>query len=289
VALVRLAINNRKLCEGFYQAIGIEAVQDVLRQVDKLDKIGYAAVHDLLLTEARLTKTQADGCLGLARIRTMDTSFAQQVCDLGAKGELLQEGLDELAAVLGALADLPPGAVWADLRVARGLDYYTGTVYETTLAGHESLGSICSGGRYDDLATGGNRRFPGVGVSIGVSRVLGHLLARGELAASRRTPTCVLVALPSEALHDQAQKLARHLRERGIPCEVFHEPVKFGKQIRYAARKGIPYVWFLEGEHTGLPEVRDLRSGEQHAADPDSWCPPEDDMLVRIEQASAQA
>jgi len=286
---VRLAINNRKLCEGFYQAIGIEDVQAVLRIVDKLDRVGEREVRQALLSEAGLSEPQADGCLQLARIHTPDTSFAQQVRDLGAESDLIQEGIDELASVLSSLSDLPTGSVWADLRVARGLDYYTGTVYETSMAGHESLGSICSGGRYDNLATGANRTFPGVGVSIGVSRVIGRLLGRGELRASRRTPTCVLVALSSEQLRGQAQQVAKRLRERGIPCEVFHEPVKFGNQIRYAARTGIPYVWFLEGEQSGSQEVRDIRSGEQRPADAATWSPRDNDLVVRVERPAASA
>ena len=137
-----------------------------------------------------------------------------------------------------------PGALVADLKIARGLDYYTGTVYETQLEGHESWGSFCSGGRYDALASDGRTTYPGVGISIGVSRLLGLLIGKGLLAASRSTPACVLVAVNDEEGRPTSTRVATALRSRGIACEVAPKPAKFGKQIRYAERRGIPYVWF---------------------------------------------
>ena len=137
-----------------------------------------------------------------------------------------------------------PGRVVADLRIARGLDYYTGTVYETALVGYESWGAVCSGGRYDALASDGRTTYPGVGISIGVSRILGLLLGKGLVRASRSTPAAVLVAVTSEESRARSVAVAGSLRSRGIPCEVAPRADKFGKQIRYAERRGIPYVWF---------------------------------------------
>ena len=172
-----------------------------------------------------------------------------------------------------------PGRLIADLKIARGLDYYTGTVYETELVGFESWGSISSGGRYDALASDGRTTYPGVGLSIGVTRLLAPLFARGLLRASRPVPTVVLVAVTAEETRDEAVAVAEQLRARGIACEVAPAADKFGKQIRYADRRGIPYVWF-GGLADG--EVKDLRSGEQVPATPGVWTPPEADLVPQV-------
>ena len=141
---------------------------------------------------------------------------------------------------------------------------------------------MCSGGRYDNLASAGEGAvYPGVGLSVGVTRTLSRLFGRGLLGASRSTPTAVLVALPSEDDRPRSQRIAAALRSRGIPTEVAPEPVKYGKQIRYAERRGIPYVWFPEGP-SGADEVRDIRTGTQDPADPAAWVPPEPDRSVAI-------
>jgi histidyl-tRNA synthetase len=162
---LRLLVNNRKIAEGFYRSIGIKDVAAALRSIDKLDKLGQRAVHGLLMRDAHCTDAQASACLELAGISAADLSFADQVRSLGARDPLLDEGLAELIQVVDAAQQLAPGMVVADMRVARGLDYYTGTVYEGSLIGHEQLGAVCSGGRYDNLAsTGDTLKFPGVGL-----------------------------------------------------------------------------------------------------------------------------
>jgi histidyl-tRNA synthetase len=203
---------------------------------------------------------------------------------LGVEHETLDEGLEQLAAVMTAANEHAPGLLVADLKIARGLDYYTGTVYETQLIGHESYGSICSGGRYDALASDGKTTYPGVGISIGVSRLLARLIGLGLVKASRTTPTAVLVALTDEESRADAMRTAALLRQRGIPTEVAPAAAKFGKQIRFADRRGIPFVWFT-GSADGATQdtVKDIRSGDQIPADPASWVPPEEDRLPRIE------
>jgi histidyl-tRNA synthetase len=281
----RVQVNNRKLLQGFYAGLGIgpEAVEEAMRLVDKLDKLSDDAVHQLLVEEAGLSGDQASACLRLAAISSADDGFVDRVRELGVTHPLLDEGLAELAAVVRGCAGLVDGRirVEADLRIARGLDYYTGTVFETRLDGHESLGSICSGGRYDALASDGRTTYPGVGISLGVSRLLVPMFQRGDLAADRSVPSAVLVALVDEAGRERSDDLAGRLRARGVPCEVAPAPQKFGKQIRYAERRGIPYVLF-PGTDGADPEVKDIRSGEQHAADPDAWCPPDADLRPRI-------
>ncbi|OLB75616.1 MAG: histidine--tRNA ligase [Actinobacteria bacterium 13_2_20CM_2_71_6] len=276
---VRIQVNNRKLCEGFYRGLGVGDPEAALRAIDKLDKIGPAAVAALLVESAGATEAQAKACLALAEISASDASFADAVAALGVSDPLLDEGLAELVQVVEAASAAAPGLVVADLRIARGLDYYTGTVYETQLLGYERFGSICSGGRYDNLASSGTDRFPGVGISIGVSRMLGLLFGAGALSASRSVPTCVLVALPDEESRPACDRIAAALRQRGIATEVAPSAAKYGKQIRFAERRGIPYVWFPGADGD---EVKDIRSGEQVAASADSWAPPEVDLRPQV-------
>jgi histidyl-tRNA synthetase len=278
-----LRINNRKLAEGFYTGIGLTDTAGVLRSIDKLEKIGPARVAELLQSELGASEEQAQAALKLAGIRTEDTSFVEQVRALGVSNELLEEGLSELEQVLEAAVQRAPGKVVADLSIARGLDYYTGTVVETVLVGHEQLGSICSGGRYDALASKGNRKFPGVGLSIGVTRLVSRILSQELAKASRSVPTAVLVALNSDDSWGAAQDVAAQLRGRGIATEVAAKAEKFGKQIKFADRRGIPFVWFTDDD--GKHQVKDIRSGEQTDADPASWAPSAEDLRVRVAKA----
>nr|WP_296071998.1 histidine--tRNA ligase [uncultured Actinoplanes sp.] len=271
---VRIQVNNRKVCEGFYRGLGLTDTDQVLRTVDKLDKIGPARVQEQLIETAGATEAQAAACLELAAISADDASFVDAVRKLGVRDPLLDEGLDELVRVVEAAREHAPGLVVAELKIARGLDYYTGTVYETQLEGYERFGSICSGGRYDNLASTGSQRYPGVGISIGVTRMLGLLFGREALRISRSVPTCVLVALPDEDRRTRCDRIAADLRRRGIPTEVAPTAAKFGKQIQFADRRGIPYVWF-----PGEPDtVKDIRSGEQVEADAATWQPPVADV-----------
>ena len=271
---VRIQVNNRKVCEGFYRGLGLSDPDAALRAVDKLDKIGPAKGAALLAETTGASDAQAKACLALAEISAEDASFADAVRALGVSDPLLDEGLDELVRVVEAAREHAPGLLVADLRIARGLDYYTGTVYETVLRGYEGL-SISSGGRYDNLASSGTDRFPGVGISIGVTRIMGLLLGKNALGISRSVPTCVLVALPDEQRRADCDRIAAALRGRGIATEVSPTAAKYGKQIRYAQRRGIPFVWF-PGEDGD--EVKDIRSGEQAAASAQSWSPPDADL-----------
>jgi histidyl-tRNA synthetase len=271
---VTILVNNRKLCEGFYRGLGVGDPAAALRAIDKLDKIGPAGVAALLVETAGATDAQAKACLALAEIETGDLSFVDSVRALGVDDVLLDEGLAELVALIETAQEYRPGRVVACLKIARGLDYYTGMVYESRMAGFESAGSVCSGGRYDNLASSGADTYPGVGISVGVSRMLGVLFGADAIGASRSVPTCVLVAVADEDGRSVANRVAAQLRGRGIPTEVSPSAAKFGKQIRFAERRGIPYVWF-----PGDPdEVKDIRSGDQVAADADVWMPPAADL-----------
>jgi histidyl-tRNA synthetase len=273
----KILVNNRKVCEGFYRGLGLTDTDQVLRTVDKLDKIGPEKVTALLVETAGATDAQAAACLRLAAISAEDGSFVDAVRALGVSEPLLDEGLEELLRVVETAAEHAPGLVRAELKIARGLDYYTGTVYETQLLGYERFGSVCSGGRYDNLATAGTQRFPGVGISIGVSRILGLLFGHNALSVSRSVPTCVLVALSDEESRPVSDRIANALRSRGIATEVAPAAAKFGKQIRFADRRGIPYVWF-PGADGAADEIKDIRSGDQVPADAATWAPPAEDL-----------
>jgi histidyl-tRNA synthetase len=271
-----LQVSNRKVLEGFYRGLGVAEPTAVMQVVDKLDKLPGERILELL-AETGLDDDSARACLALAEISTEDTSFVERVRALDVQHPLLDEGLDELATVVAACADVEGVRVTADLRIARGLDYYTGTVFETRMTGQEQLGSVCSGGRYDELASDGRRTYPGVGISLGLSRLLVPLVANG-LTSSRPVPSAVLVAVTDEESRAASDALAQRLRRRGIPTEVSSAAQKFGKQIRTAERRGIPYVLF-PGEP---PSVKDIRTGDQVDVDPDTWTPPAADLTPTV-------
>ena len=286
-----IRINNRKLAEGFYQGIGLDDTAGVLRHIDKLEKIGAQKVAEELQQDLGASAEQADLALALAQIRAEDSSFVAEVRALGVENELLEEGLQELAEVIDELHKRAPGTAVADLSIARGLDYYTGTVYETHLVGHEQLGSICSGGRYDSLATKGKRTFPGVGLSIGVTRLISRMFSQNMVEPTRKVPTVVYVALTSDDDWSDAQDVAQNLRSRGINTEVATKAEKFGKQIRHADRRGIPYVWFTSYGDDGQAshEIKDIRTGDQVAADPAVWLPSAEDLQPAIVKVDHKA
>jgi histidyl-tRNA synthetase len=283
-----IKVNNRKIPEGFYRGLGLDDVATVLRIVDKIDKIGPDKVIERLV-ESGATDAQAKLAVQLADISSTDTSFVEKVRALGVEHEILDEGLEQLSQVMAAAAEHAPGLLMADLRIARGLDYYTGAVYEIYLVGQESFGSVGGGGRYDALASDGKTTYPGVGISIGVSRLVHRLVGQGMVKASRSTPTAVLVALNAEEDRADAMRTAAVLRDRGIPVEVAPAAAKFGKQIRFADRRGIPFVWF-KGTADGATgdTVKDIRSGEQVPADPATWTPPADDVRAQIKTAQIE-
>jgi histidyl-tRNA synthetase len=291
---VRILVNNRKVAEGFYRGLGLDDVDGVLRSIDKLDKIGPAAVAELLVAETGASADQAAACLALAAVSGSDAAVITRVRDLatahGIASELLEQGLLELGTLISAAAERAPGVIVADLKIARGLDYYTGSVYETVLVGHEQLGSICSGGRYDTLASDGATTYPGVGLSVGVSRLVSRLLTGDLVRTTRSVPSAVLVAVTSESLRPTSDAVATALRARGIPVEVAPSATKFGKQIRHADRRGIPYVWFAgvpDEDGAATPDqVKDVRSGDQVVADRSTWEPGSDDWWPRVVPAT---
>lgn len=274
VGEAQLQLSNRKILEGYFQGLGITDTVAAIRIVDKLDKLGPAGVVEQLGARLSLDAKTAERVLAIGRIRTEDASFVDQVKALGVRSDLLDKGLEELAFVVEALAELPRGSALADLSIARGFDYYTGSIYECRLREFPQLGSVCSGGRYDDLAGAYiNRRLPGVGISIGLSRLFAKMLGAGRLPVGPKCPTEVLVVFPNEEQRQATRATARALRERGLKVETYHAPGKISHQLRYASRKSIPYVWFPPFDAAGVHEVKEMASGQQGAADPAVWLP----------------
>lgn len=282
---VRLLVNSRKILEGAYQALGIVAVTDVLRVVDKLDKMGEKKVYEHLTDTLALSGEMASKCIQLGKIRGQDVDTVhREIQALGLNRALLDEGLDELGYILTACRRQVKSTVYADLSIARGFDYYTGMVCEGKFVQFPQYPTIVAGGRYDNLASEGIFKLPGVGLSIGITRILGLVLHEGLVKASRKTSTCILIALISDELRDRSIEIARTLRNRGIPCEVFPRPIKYGKQIAYAEKKGIPYVWFPDETGQEAGEVRDIRTRIQVTADPLTWTPPSSDIGIQVTQ-----
>ena len=183
-------------------------------------------------------------------------------------------GIEELSSVLEYLSHLPDGSIVADLTIVRGLDYYTGTVYETVFVDDSSYGSICSGGRYDDLASSYiNKNLPGVGISIGFSRLFARMVDKKKIDITRKSPAHILLVMTAEERRGEIAKTAQALRARGFNVEMYHAAKKIPDQLKYASRKGIPFVWFTEED--GTHQVKNMSSGEQTKTDPQSWVLPE--------------
>lgn len=255
-------VNSRKVLEGACTALGITEVDAVLQVIDKHDKV-TPEVFSEMLSELGLSAEQVGKIWDLSGISGTDPSVVDEVRALQLDNPLLEEGLEDVARMLRAAALRGRDNVMADFKIARGLDYYTGMVYETFITGAESYGSICSGGRYDNLVSQGKRTFPGVGMSIGLTRLISIILANNWATVSRSVPTAVLVLVDSEETRPAADAVAQTLRARGINTEVSPTASKYGKQIKYASTRGIPYVWFVE-----QGEVKNLLTGDQVPADP---------------------
>jgi histidyl-tRNA synthetase len=265
-------INNRKLMRGFMEGLGVadpEQQAGVLREVDKLDKRGVDHVRASLTGEAfDLADDVADRILAFVRIRSNGHQDAlEKLAALGDGSETFNTGLSELRDVLELVRGLglPETHYAINLSIARGLDYYTGTVFETTLNDHPQIGSICSGGRYDDLAGNYTKsHLPGVGISIGVTRLFWQLQEAGLIDKAESSVQALVGLLDDARLHDGLQ-IARELRAGGINTEVQLESRKLARQMQYADRAGIRFV-VLVGEDEaarGVVTVKDMRRGEQ--------------------------
>ncbi len=268
IGRVQLRINNRKILMGLLEDMGIRDTVTVTRTIDKIEKIGEKAVHESL-REIGISIGMTNTILDLVGDKKLNAS---DVRSLDPRNKTMEQGIEELAFVLDNLSHLPEDAVIGDLSIVRGLDYYTGTVYETQLLDvPEFTGSVCSGGRYDDLAGSYiNKHLPGVGISIGFSRLFDVMRQTRPdlLGIGPKSPAHIMMVLPSEEERAHAHETARTLRGRGYNVEVYHAARKIPDQMKYASKKGIPFVWFpFKDGH----QVKDMNGGEQIPADPNIW------------------
>ena len=269
----QIRVNNRKILNGFYAMQGLsEKSGDIMRTVDKLDKIGAEKVGQLLVEELELTQEQANEILTFIAIKGSNQEVLTALEGYRGRNEVFDQGLDELTTVVKYLSafGVAEEKFAVDLTIARGLDYYTGTVYETTMLDHPEIGSVCSGGRYDNLAEYyTDKILPGVGISIGLTRLFYVLNEQGMLNPEMNTaPADVLILPMTEDLSD-AIALATKLRQAGVRTQLYTEQKKFKQKMNYADKIGVPYVVFLGEEEVaaGVVACKDMVSGEQTKLD----------------------
>ena len=271
----QIRVNNRKILNGFYSMLGLtEKSGDIMRTVDKLDKIGPDKVKALLVDpEIGLSEEQAEEILKFIAIRGSNAQVIAALQSYRGRDELFDLGLDELETVVKYLAafGVPESHFAVDLTIARGLDYYTGTVYETTMLDHPEIGSICSGGRYDNLAEYyTDKQLPGVGISIGLTRLFFVLEDQGYLNDGLNTAPADVLILPMTDDLSHAIAMATTLRAAGIRAQIHGEQKKFKQKLSYADKLAVPYALFLGEDEiaAGLASVKDLRTGEQQKLTP---------------------
>lgn len=265
----QIRVNNRKILNGFYAMLGLtEQSGDIMRTVDKLDKIGAEKVRTLLVDECGVSADSADEILKFIAITGGNEQVLAALESYRGRSEVFDEGLDQLNTVVKYLSafGVPVENFAVDLTIARGLDYYTGTVYETTLLDHPEIGSVCSGGRYDNLAEYyTDRQLPGVGISIGLTRLFYVLGEQGLLNPDLPTAPADVLILPMTAELSPAVTLATRLRAAGVRTQLYTEQKKFKAKMSYADKLGVPYVVFLgDDEIAGnVVACKDMTSGEQ--------------------------
>ena len=291
-----IQLNNRKLMRGFFEAQGVtdgEQQALVLREVDKLDKRGADYVRQTLTGEGfGMSAGGVDRILDFVAVRSTGHADALARLDaLGQGSDTFNQGIAELREVLELVKALgvPESAYCLNFSIARGLDYYTGTVYETQLDGYPQIGSICSGGRYEDLASHYTKsKLPGVGISIGLTRLFWQLREAGLIAGSDESSVQAMVALMDEGQLAESLDIARRLRAAGINTEVQMEGRKLAKQFQYASRAGIRFV-VLAGEDErarGAVTVKDLLREQQFEVKREELA---SSLKVELEQARALA
>ena len=265
----QIRVNNRKILNGFYAMMELsEKSGDIMRTVDKLDKIGAAKVKVILMDDCGLTDTQADEILKFIAISGTNAEVLAALEGYAGRNEIFDLGLSELKAVTANLAafGVPEENFAVDLTIARGLDYYTGTVYETTLLDHPEIGSVCSGGRYDNLAGYYiEKSLPGVGISIGLTRLFYVLDEQGLLNPALPSAPADALVLPMLENPAAAIALAQTLRAEGLKVQLYGEQKKFKQKMAYANKLGVPYAVLLGEDEVneGVCSVKNMATGEQ--------------------------
>ena len=272
----QIRVNNRKILNGFYDMLGLSSRSgDIMRTVDKLDKIGADKVKAILMEDCGLTEEQAAEILTFIAIRGTNAQVIAALEGYAGRNEKFDQGLTELKAVTANLSafGVPEENFAVDLTIARGLDYYTGTVYETTLLDHPEIGSVCSGGRYDNLAGYYiDKSLPGVGISIGLTRLFYVLDEQGLLNPQLPSAPADALVLPMTESAAPAIALAETLRSAGLRVQLYGEQKKFKQKMAYANKLGVPFAVLLGEDELaeGMCSVKDMRTGEQQKLPPES-------------------
>ena len=265
----QIRVNNRKILTGFYAMLGLsEKSGDIMRSVDKLDKIGSDKVRNILLTDCGISEADADEILKFIAIRGTNSEVLAALEGYLGRNEVFDLGLEELKAVTRNLAafGVPEENFAVDLTIARGLDYYTGTVYETTLLDHPEIGSVCSGGRYDNLAGYYiEKQLPGVGISIGLTRLFYVLDEQGLLNPAIPSAPADALVLPMTSDPAPAIALAEQLRGYGLKVQLYGEQKKFKQKMAYADKLGVPFAVLLGEDEIaeGMCSVKNMVTGQQ--------------------------
>jgi histidyl-tRNA synthetase len=271
---VSFQLSNRKILEGFLRCLGTENAEGCVRVIDKISKIGIEGASRELHRNG-LNPQQIDRCIRFATTTAEIDSFHKLTDALGYGSELIDSGMRELEETMRRLSPFAPSGVSisADFSIARGLNYYTGTIFEGRLTEYPEFPTICAGGRYENLLeTFARRPLPGVGISIGLTRLFTKAIAVGWAVPLRPSPTELMLTIDDESNADRLRELARDFRRRGINAEVcFGSPI-LERQLRYADRRGIPYVW-LYCSRTATHRVRDMNDSSEKAGDPTTWKP----------------
>ncbi|NLI66829.1 MAG: histidine--tRNA ligase [Tissierellia bacterium] len=265
-----IQINNRKILKGFFDSLEIDDSTQILRTIDKLEKIGQAGVEKEL-AELGLNPEKIEKINAFISVKGNNAGIISELRKLNVSNEVFIEGVEELDTVIKyiRLFGVPEENCKINLSIVRGLDYYTGTVYETFLDDYPSLGSICSGGRYDNLAEYYTKqKLPGVGMSIGLTRLFYQLREANLIQADETSLTKVLI-IPMNEYTEESVEVANKLREAGVFSQVYLESGKVGKKFGYADKLSIPYVIVVGEEEvkTGLYTIRDMTTGEQRSLD----------------------
>lgn len=285
----QVRVNNRKILNGFYEMLGLsKQAGDVMRTVDKLEKIGADKVKGLLM-ELGVPDEKAGEILGFIGITGSNEQVLEALEAYRGRNELFDLGLDELKTVVKYLGGfgVPEENFAVDLTIARGLDYYTGTVYETFMVEHPEIGSICSGGRYDNLAEYyTDKILPGVGISIGLTRLFFILNEQGLLNGERNTAPADVLLLPMVEDLSPAVELATRFRNAGVRVQLYGEQKKFKAKMNYADKIGVPFVVFLGEDEIreGVVACKNMKSGEQTKLGFEETLARVRDGLVRMNQ-----
>ena len=270
----KIKVNNRKLLNGFYEMNGMsEKSGEIMRTVDKLDKIGAEKVRLLLIDEVKMLPCKAENVMDFMAITGTNAEVVEALERYRGMNETFDQGLDELKQVTGYLAafGVPEENFAVDLTIARGLDYYTGTVYETEMTDHPEIGSVCSGGRYDNLAEYyTDKQLPGVGISIGLTRLFYVLNEQGLLSDELITAPCDALIIPMGEDMGYSVSVATALRLAGVRTQLYGEKKKFKGKIGYADKIGVPFAVIIgeDEEKEGVVSVKDMRSGQQQKLTP---------------------